>query len=469
MLGGQVLQARAAIDQQGLGEDPGQSVAAVLAVLAAISPAVRDHCDFAHRRLEGLGAEHELGQIEPVEVPQLLEIGEAAEKLAQRDQERACCGICRQVLCRAKRGAASGAQTCPVPGRPTPPGTVQRAAIGQHNRHRLRPGPAMMDFTVVGKGTKGLVKGINQAGQNPPLHGGSARNTAGPLTAKGPQIKGRQSGSLLIQKLRTAIAAVQNGQLRPACPGDLPCGRRPELCRDHSGLLSVPVSISTRQACRCYIEAFSRADSSRPDRWMWRKVDSVLRCPAKVAITWSSQPIVPGPSDTDAAWCTWKTAARRRRARSGVRPSTRSTTSAARPDCGATPTKTAAPGPATAWRDGADTRPAAPRWTPSTAPSAPGGSWWSPPAPAACDGPDRCRPSAANTAPPGEAPHSRPAPSKVPGPDPTRSGPLGRPLMPIQDRPLLRQHRHEHAQRDTRAGVLPQTAGPSVSVIPRNL
>jgi hypothetical protein len=28
------------------------------------------------------------------------------------------------------------------------------------------------------------------------------------------------------------------------------------------------VSIPTRQAWRCDIEAFSRADNSRPDRWM---------------------------------------------------------------------------------------------------------------------------------------------------------------------------------------------------------
>ena len=39
------------------------------------------------------------------------------------------------------------------------------------------------------------------------------------------------------------------------------------------------------------MEEFSFADRSRPDRWMYCSVESVLRCPAKVAIACSSQPI----------------------------------------------------------------------------------------------------------------------------------------------------------------------------------
>jgi hypothetical protein len=47
----------------------------------------------------------------------------------------------------------------------------------------------------------------------------------------------------------------------------------------------------TRWEWMCAIERFSLAARSLPDRWMYRSVDSVDRCPANVAIACSSQPI----------------------------------------------------------------------------------------------------------------------------------------------------------------------------------
>ncbi|MFV5996916.1 IS3 family transposase [Streptomyces sp. NPDC056231] len=67
----------AAVDQQGLGRHPGQPAAAVLTALAAVAPAVRDHRDFGHRRLQRLRPEQQPGQVEPVEVAQMVVIGEA--------------------------------------------------------------------------------------------------------------------------------------------------------------------------------------------------------------------------------------------------------------------------------------------------------------------------------------------------------------------------------------------------------
>ena len=81
-LGGQVRQPGAAVDQQGLGQDAGQPVAAILAGLAAVAPAVHHRAGLAHRLLDRLVAEDQLGQLQTVEVAQVLEVAELAEQIA---------------------------------------------------------------------------------------------------------------------------------------------------------------------------------------------------------------------------------------------------------------------------------------------------------------------------------------------------------------------------------------------------
>ena len=79
--GAQVLQPGAAVDQQGLGEDPGQPVAAILAGLAAVAPAVAaPRWPALIASSIGAVAEDQLGQVQPVEVPRCWKSAEPAEQ-----------------------------------------------------------------------------------------------------------------------------------------------------------------------------------------------------------------------------------------------------------------------------------------------------------------------------------------------------------------------------------------------------
>jgi hypothetical protein len=60
-LGAQIGQAGTAVDQQGLGEDAGKPVAAVLAGLAAVAPALHHLGYLLHRHRDWLGPEDEVG------------------------------------------------------------------------------------------------------------------------------------------------------------------------------------------------------------------------------------------------------------------------------------------------------------------------------------------------------------------------------------------------------------------------
>ena len=65
-LAGQVLQQRAAVDQQGLAEDAAQPVPDAQRVLVA--PLVQDPGRLPDRRLNLLLAEDQAGQVQPVEI-----------------------------------------------------------------------------------------------------------------------------------------------------------------------------------------------------------------------------------------------------------------------------------------------------------------------------------------------------------------------------------------------------------------
>lgn len=84
-VGVQVFQPRAAVDQQGLAEHPPQPV--LPGQDAAVTPLLQHRPGPAQRVLDRLGAEHEPGQVQAVERAELLEGVEAAEQVAERDQE----------------------------------------------------------------------------------------------------------------------------------------------------------------------------------------------------------------------------------------------------------------------------------------------------------------------------------------------------------------------------------------------
>ena len=84
-LGGQVFQLRTPVDQQGLAEDAAQPVPDAERTLVA--PLVQDPGRLLDRCFDRLAAEDQAGQVQPVEVAQVLEAGEIAEQVAERDEE----------------------------------------------------------------------------------------------------------------------------------------------------------------------------------------------------------------------------------------------------------------------------------------------------------------------------------------------------------------------------------------------
>ena len=166
-LGGQVRQPGAAVDQQGLGEDAGQPVAAILAGLAAVAPAVHHRGRLAHRLLDRLGAEDQLGQLQTVEVAQVLEVAELAEQIGQRDRERAHRRLGRQRLGGAERLAGRAADRRPVPGRPPPPGAARGRAALQDDGGRVRAGAPVAHVVAVMERGSGRVQRLDQTRQCP--------------------------------------------------------------------------------------------------------------------------------------------------------------------------------------------------------------------------------------------------------------------------------------------------------------
>ena len=85
-LAGQVLQVRAAVDQHGLAEDAAQPVPDAQRVLVA--PLIQDPRGLTDRHLNLLLAEDQAGQVQPIEVTQVVEACELAEQVGQGDEER---------------------------------------------------------------------------------------------------------------------------------------------------------------------------------------------------------------------------------------------------------------------------------------------------------------------------------------------------------------------------------------------
>ena len=91
--------------------DAGQPVPACAADLAAVAPAHRvSRAASADRVLDGICAEDQPGQVQPVERAQVMEVGEPAEQVGQRDQERADRRLGRQGLGGRGTSCAAGAE-----------------------------------------------------------------------------------------------------------------------------------------------------------------------------------------------------------------------------------------------------------------------------------------------------------------------------------------------------------------------
>ena len=140
----------------------------------------------------------------------------------------------------------------------------------QHDRCRLRPGPAEPGVIAMAQGSTRRVERLDKAGYRLPVPGRPPRNAGRAVAPQASRAYGDDGCSLAVQQLTPAIPAMPGGGRELAGTSVLP-GLRPG-CR--GGVHAIPpgaagpVSISTRQACTWAIEAFSFAASSRPDRWI---------------------------------------------------------------------------------------------------------------------------------------------------------------------------------------------------------
>jgi len=287
-LRGQVLQPRTAVEQQRLAEHPTQPVLGVLR--PAIPPLVQDVRGLPQRILHRVLPEDQVGQVEPVERAQVVEVGEVAEQVTQGDQERPDRRLGRQRLSGRELLRAGTTQLRPVPARPPPPGPARPRAVLQDDRRRMPPGAAEPRVLAVMQGGPGSIQRLDQAGQHRPLGSGPSRDPVRAVAAQSGRAERGDRGDLAIHQPRPAIPGhrLNPNDLR----GDLTVltGRIRSRSRSHarSGVHRRPVagslvsasssvSISTRQAWICVIEEASFADNSRPDRWMYCSVVSVLR------------------------------------------------------------------------------------------------------------------------------------------------------------------------------------------------
>ena len=162
--GGQVGQAGTAIDQQRLGQDAGQLVLAV-ADLAAVTPAVQHRGRLVQRRPDVPGAEDELGQVQPVEHAQVLEIAEPAEQPGQRDQERPHGRFRRQHLAVQEFLAGRARQPGPVPAGPGPVRLPGVRAVLQDDPGRVRRCPPVDSTAIMVKASSRLIERPGQPDQ----------------------------------------------------------------------------------------------------------------------------------------------------------------------------------------------------------------------------------------------------------------------------------------------------------------
>ena len=262
-------------------------------------------------------------------------------------------GLGRQRLGSAELPALDGAaDRRPVPGRPPPPGAAECRAVAAARprpRARRRGGSARHRRDAARLGPRPAAR---PGGPAPSSARRSGAGRPGPVAPQPQRAQRRQRRGL------PARAARPVGRTR-SVPQQADAGPRHDTGRDDAGgtacrgqrlrhavVSAVSVSMPIRHAWSCAIEAFSLAGQLPPGQ-----VDvaaaSTRCCGARR--TWRSRaapsPSGPDRSGTDAGWCGWRTAARPPPARPGAPPSTRSTRSAARRGCGATPTGTAGPGP----------------------------------------------------------------------------------------------------------------------------
>jgi hypothetical protein len=247
-LRGQVLQARAAVDQECLHEDRAQPlVGAGLAVAPALKPRVHG----AEGAADRLAAEYPLSEREAVEGAELVERGEAAEQVAVGGDVGPD-GLVQPTWPRPLEGVpVLPDQPNPRLPRPAPVGGALLRAPGQHEPDRVQRRAAVKCGVGPMQGKPRSVERRQQAADGGPPR---QRRIVAPPSAKMPS-QGRQRLLFVRRQCRAAVEA-----------GNIEDRRR----RAHAWPAgSTPASMATRQSWICAMPRASLSASSRPERWMY--------------------------------------------------------------------------------------------------------------------------------------------------------------------------------------------------------
>jgi hypothetical protein len=264
-LAGQVLQPRAAVEQQHVA-DHGRQVSFAAAMVAPAGEHVADLPDGIVNRVF---AEHARGQRLAVEAPDAVERGKSAQQVGVGEQIRACAGA---HLPRPRLPELTGAgpdQVGPVLRGPRQVRPAQLGAPSQHERGRVPGEPPLMAgiWMPVQRGP-GVVEGLRQLPDRPP----GRRAQVAVSAPEQFQPENAQAVHLGHGELALPGAAFQvngpwpgrragrAGGSRRRCPG--------HAQRSPAGWSPRRASVSTRQAWMWSMDLLSFSARSRPDRWI---------------------------------------------------------------------------------------------------------------------------------------------------------------------------------------------------------
>ena len=266
--GGQIVQTRAAIEQEHLAQDPGEGPARLR---IEIAPADEHAGHAGHGVGDARGAKHLLGQGHALVVPEGPQVGQAAQEIGQRDQVMPDLAIDPGGM-HSTEGALRRAEDAhPRPHRPRPVGRALMRTVAQNGRHGgIRT--AALALTLADHQRAGLGQRADQTGQSPPgrllpVEAGPGAHAVTEAGERAPLRRRQLRGSIVARHVDRPLP----GGLRSA--GHYLCRRHPcgwEHCGGpHAWPPTRSASAARRHVWTCAMLVVNFAARSRPDKWMY--------------------------------------------------------------------------------------------------------------------------------------------------------------------------------------------------------